>query len=102
MRITFVFKGDESYYSFHPVFLKEYSSLHRDSFPFGLRNSYNRETDMFSFLDSEISPSCLEKVITISNGDEFEISFLYNIDHIPFDSLEPYFIPLAEDLGLGF
>lgn len=94
MIVRFVFAGDLSYYSFSDDFMGKYCSQHNDICPYGVRNTYGRDTDMFNFLDSVIYPSCLERITTTIGDDGSYVVLLYDVSHIPLDDMERFFIPL--------
>lgn len=96
MIVRFFFSGDSSYYSFSDLFLREYCDQHRDICPYGVRNVYGSDTEMFNYLDSVLYPSCLERISTSVNGNESFVVLFYNVAHIPLDDMERFFIPLDD------
>lgn len=98
MIVRFVLDSSDRYYSFSAQFVERYRSLHPDIFPTGIKAVYGSGTEMFSYLDSLISPSDLKEIISSYDGNESRISLVFDI-HLPLKSkFDRYILPIEVDL----
>lgn len=93
MTVRFVFRGSDSFYSFPSDFLEKYNFLQSDTVPCGVVGVYKSDTEMFSFLDSVVSPSCLKGITMSVDDSETYFCLFYDISHVSLDELERFLIP---------
>ena len=97
MRIDFYFTGDSRY--FVVLNANEIGRVYRfDDALNGFASHYGSDTDMFQFLDSELSPSCIVSVHTTIREFTPCVFISYDAEHISSEDLASYLIPYTSDI----
>ena len=96
MRIDYYFTGDSRYFVVPNV--NEIGRVYRfDDALNGFVTYYGADTDMFQFLYSELSPSCIVSVHVTVRESTPCVFISYDAEHIPSEDIASYLIPYTSD-----
>lgn len=68
-----------------------------DTTLYGFSCVYGSDSDMFQFLDSQLSPSCVEEVRMVATNYGNLCSIYFDCQHIDFAEIASRLVPFADD-----